>query len=116
MSWQSVWSRASRIGQDSEEWRHDLARAIGEATRTEYASVATCRQSDFLMLDFSTYPAGYTEVNDLGNRVFRNVGVSFDLPVMGRYVVRSCLITEWGDYWDPSMLARASGIQMPTGP
>jgi DNA-binding CsgD family transcriptional regulator len=70
VSWQSVWSRASRIGQDPEQWRHDLARAIREAARTDYASVATCRQSDFLMLDFSTYPADYAAVNDLGNRLF----------------------------------------------
>jgi DNA-binding CsgD family transcriptional regulator len=70
VSWQSVWSRASRIGQDSEEWRQDLARAIREAARTEYASVATCRQSDFLMLDFSTYPADFARVNDLGNQLF----------------------------------------------
>jgi DNA-binding CsgD family transcriptional regulator len=70
VNWQSVWTRASRIGSDSEEWRHDLARAIREAGRTEYASVATCRHSDFLMLDFSTYPAEYAPVNDLGNRLF----------------------------------------------
>jgi limonene-1,2-epoxide hydrolase len=44
------------------------------------------------------------------------VGASFDLPVMGRYVVRDCLIAEWGDYWDTSMFTRASGIPMPTGP
>jgi limonene-1,2-epoxide hydrolase len=44
------------------------------------------------------------------------VGVSFDLPVMGRYVVNNCLITEWGDYWDTSMFTRLSGIPMPTGP
>jgi limonene-1,2-epoxide hydrolase len=41
---------------------------------------------------------------------FGNLGVSFDLPVMGRYVVEGCLITEWGDYWDTSTLIKASGI------
>jgi hypothetical protein len=45
-----------------------------------------------------------------------NLGVSFDLPVMGRYVVRDCLISEWGDYWDTSMFTRASGIPMPQEP
>jgi limonene-1,2-epoxide hydrolase len=44
------------------------------------------------------------------------IGVSFDLPVMGRYVVENCLITEWGDYWDTSMFSRLSGIPLPTGP
>jgi limonene-1,2-epoxide hydrolase len=39
-----------------------------------------------------------------------NLGVSFDLPVMGRYVVNNCRITEWSDYWDTSMFTRASGI------
>jgi DNA-binding CsgD family transcriptional regulator len=70
VSWQAVCSRAARIGQTSEEWRYDLARAIREAARTEYASVATCRHSDFLMLDFTTYPSEYARVNDLGNRLF----------------------------------------------
>jgi limonene-1,2-epoxide hydrolase len=41
---------------------------------------------------------------------FGHLGVSFDLPVMGRYVVNGCLITEWGDYWDTSTLVRLSGI------
>jgi DNA-binding CsgD family transcriptional regulator len=70
VGWQAAWACAARIGHDSEEWRHDLARAIREAARTEYAAVATCRQSDFLMLDFSTYPAEYAPVHDLGNRIF----------------------------------------------
>jgi DNA-binding CsgD family transcriptional regulator len=70
MGWQTVWSHASKFGTDSEEWRQDLARALREAARTEYASIATCRHSDFLMLDFSTYPADYAPVNDLGNREF----------------------------------------------
>jgi limonene-1,2-epoxide hydrolase len=45
-----------------------------------------------------------------------SLGVSFDLPVMGHYVVRDCLITEWDDYWDTSTFVRRSGIPLPTGP
>jgi DNA-binding CsgD family transcriptional regulator len=70
VSWQSVWSRASQIGQDADEWRFDLAQAIREATRSEYASVATCRHSDFLMLEFATWPDDFRTVNDLGNQLF----------------------------------------------
>jgi limonene-1,2-epoxide hydrolase len=40
------------------------------------------------------------------------VGVSFDLPVMGRYVVNNCLITEWGDYWNTAQFTSLSGIPM----
>jgi limonene-1,2-epoxide hydrolase len=40
------------------------------------------------------------------------VGLSFDLPVMGRYVVNNCLITEWGDYWNTAQFTSLSGIPM----
>jgi limonene-1,2-epoxide hydrolase len=43
-------------------------------------------------------------------------GVSFDLPVMGHYVVENCMITQWNDYWDTASFTRASGIPLPTGP
>src|SRR5689334_11073255 len=69
-SWRTVWSVVSRIAEGTEDWRYDLARAIREAARVEYAAVATCRHGSFLELDFTTYPAPFASVHDLGNRLF----------------------------------------------
>jgi limonene-1,2-epoxide hydrolase len=44
------------------------------------------------------------------------LGVSFDLPVMGRYIVRDCKISEWSDYWNTGQFTSLSGIPMGVGP